>query len=171
MVGNSMSDSETRAAPQAPAEAADEAAAALAARTEPRPALPAAQPLPAPAAAAPTPGPWPTPILDPAAFRSDNPEMRLRDMLAFAMAAEAGGAAPDVAGLRHKAEGELNAFAYRLLHNRVEEIRREAMQEQIAGMRPTLSFATLVTANAVALILAGMAGALLWVFLTGLGGH
>jgi hypothetical protein len=182
MVGNNMSDSETRAAPQVPAEAADEAAPApaapaVAARAEPRPAppaaLPAAQPLPAPAATpnAPTPGPWPTPLLDPAAFRSDDPEMRLRDMLAFAMAADSGGAAPDITGLRQKAEGELNAFAFRLLHNRVDEIRREAMQEQIAGMRPTLSFATLVAANAVALVAAGLIGALLWVLLTGLGGH
>jgi hypothetical protein len=173
MVGNSMSDSETRAAPPVPAEAADEAppAPALAPRAEPRPALPAAQPLPAATATAPTPGPWPTPLLDPAAFRSDDPEMRLRDMLAFAMAADSGGAAPDITGLRQKAEGELNAYAFRLLHNRVEEIRREAMQEQIAGMRPTLGFATLVAANAVALVAAGVIGALAWGLFATMGGH
>lgn len=186
-----MSESQSRVSPQAPAEPADNATPANATRSEPRPAvarlidaqaLPSAEPLP-PAGAAPssgptpghtpghTPGPWPTPLLDPAALRSNDPEMRLRDLLVFGYAAEAGTAAPDIPALRLRAEGELNAFAYRLLHNRVEEIRREAMQEQIAGMRPTLGFATLVAANALGLVAAGLAGALLWLMFAGMGGR
>lgn len=185
-----MSDNETRLAP---AEAMVKVLAGPVEDGDGRPAqsrlvsaqaLPAAQPFPSagdsqsPPVIAPhetnaglTPGPWPTPLLDPAAFRSDDPEMRLRDMLAFAHAAESGGAVPDVAALRLRAEGELNAFAYRLLHNRVDEIRREAMQEQIAGMRPTLSFATLVAANASALFAAGMLGAVLWGLIAAVGGR
>jgi hypothetical protein len=94
-------------------------------------------------------------LLTPAAFRSAAPEDRLRDLLAFAFAAEEGRLpAPDgVDALRRKADAELSAHAVRHLHNRVEEIRREAQAEALAaGPRPP-GFVKLVLAALVAFLI------------------
>jgi|GEM_PF-2561497 len=80
-------------------------------------------------------------------------ETRLRDLLAFGMAVEAGRPlGPDgVDGLRRKAEGDLHAFAFRHLHNQVEVIRREAAAEQIARTPRAPGFGAIVLANLVAI--------------------
>jgi hypothetical protein len=86
------------------------------------------------------------------------PETRMRDLLAFGLAVEAGRPpAPDaVETLRRQAEADLQAHAFRLLHNQVETIRREAMEEQMARMRgASLGFGGAVVANLVALALVG----------------
>lgn len=84
-------------------------------------------------------------------------ETRLRDLLAFGMAAEAGRPpGPDgIEGLRRKADAELEAHAFRVLHNQVEAIRRQAMDEQLARTGRGLSFLGAVAANLAALLLGG----------------
>lgn len=184
-----MAEGGTQSAEQPPAEARITAVPAMAAGETRRPvlprplsvaALPAVDALPAPIVATPSfPAKVSAPIMpinvamaiNPGNFHSGDPEMRLRDLLAFAHAAEAGGTQPDIAALRLRAEGELNAYAFRLLHNRVEDIRREAMQEQVASIRPTLSFSTLVAANVVALAAAGIGVLLFWALLAAAGGR
>jgi hypothetical protein len=91
-------------------------------------------------------------------------ETRLRDLLAFGMAVEAGRPLPPdgVETLRRKAEADLQAHAFRLLHNQVETIRRDAMQEQVARLPRGLSFSQAVVANLLGLILAGGIVTLLW---------
>jgi len=86
------------------------------------------------------------------------PDTRLRDLVAFALAAEAGRPVPPagVEGLRNKAEADLQAHAFRLLHNQVETIRREAVAEQMARMSRGLSFSGVVIANLLALAVAGV---------------
>jgi hypothetical protein len=83
-------------------------------------------------------------------------ESRLRDLLAFGMAVQAGRPpGPDgVDGLRRKAEADLHAYAFRLLHNQVEEIRRQAIAEQLDRMPRPLGFPGAVLANLAALALA-----------------
>ena len=117
-------------------------------------------------AARPTPVPAPTPAGPSlAAFRSGGADHRLRDLLAFAMATEAGRPLPadGVEALRRQADAELEAYAFRTLHNRVEAIRREAMDEQVARLRPTTGFFGLLLANLLAtcivagVVLAGLA--------------
>ena len=89
-------------------------------------------------------------------------ETRLRDLLAFGMAAEAGRLPQDgVESLRRKADAELHDHAFRLLHNQVEEIRRHAVEEQRARSG-RLSFRGAVGANLLALVLLGLAGFLIW---------
>jgi hypothetical protein len=85
---------------------------------------------------------------------------RLRDLLAFGMAAEAGKPlGPDgVADARRKAEAELEAHAFRTLHNQLEAIRREAAAEQATRMARPMSLGRAVLANVVALLLVGAAG-------------
>jgi len=85
-------------------------------------------------------------------------DARLRDLLAFGMAAETGRPlGPDgVAGLRRQAEAELEAYAFRLLHNQAETIRRQAMDEQIARLPRGISFSGAVAANLAALVLGGV---------------
>ena len=80
-------------------------------------------------------------------------ETRLRDLLAFGMAVEAGRpAGPDgVEALRRKAEAELEAHAFRVLHNQVEAIRRQAVDEHLGKARRGLSFLGAVLANLIAL--------------------
>lgn len=90
-------------------------------------------------------------------------ETRLRDLIAFGMAAEAGRIGPDgIEGLRRKAEAELHAHAFRLLHNEAERIRREGMDAERARAPRAGGFARLVAANLVALALfaAGLLAAL-----------
>jgi hypothetical protein len=84
---------------------------------------------------------------------------RLRDLLAFGMtAADARPLGPDgVEGARRKAEAELEAHAFRTLHNRVEAIRREAAAEQAARMARPMTFGRAVLANIVALLVVGAA--------------
>ena len=95
-------------------------------------------------------------------FLSGRAEDRLVDLLAFALAAE-GKAAPGQAGverLRSRAASELADHAARSMHNRIEEIRRDAVNEHLGALRRPLGFAGIVLANLVALGLAGVAG--LW---------
>lgn len=86
------------------------------------------------------------------------PDTRLRDLLAFALAAEAGRAlTPDgIEALRKKAEAELQVHALRTLHNRVETIRHEAVADFVARMPRGLSFSRVVIANLVAIGVAGV---------------
>lgn len=90
-------------------------------------------------------------------------ETRLRDLLAFGMAAEAGrpvGPA-EVEALRRKADAELAAYAFRTLHNQAEAIRQQAVQEHFARLRIP-GFATLVAANLIALVAGAAIAFLLW---------
>ena len=82
----------------------------------------------------------------------------MRDLLAFGMAVESGQPpGPDgVDSLRRKAEGELEAYAFRLLHNQAETIRRQAMDEQIARLPRGISFSGAIAANLAALVLGGV---------------
>lgn len=91
-------------------------------------------------------------------------DTRLRDLLAFGMAAQAGGPlGPEaVPALRRKADAELQAHAFRLLHNQVETIRRQAVDEQLARGPRGLSFNQAVAANLAALVLAGALAVLGW---------
>lgn len=110
---------------------------------------------PAPADASRRPRPAVEPVLTPAAFRSGNPEERLRDLLAFAFAAEEGrpSGVEGVDLLRRKADGELSAYAVRHLHNRIEEIRREAQKEALSGGPRPPGFLKLVLAALTAFLI------------------
>ncbi|MGX9965110.1 hypothetical protein ACVFYP_17400 [Roseomonas sp. F4] len=101
----------------------------------------------------------PQPCLE--AFLSGQPDERLRDLLAFALAVETGPPA-DRDALRAKAEAELDAMAFRRLHNQVEAIRLEAAREQLAGLRGGPGFLRLVAAQLVALGLVAGLALLLW---------
>ncbi len=97
----------------------------------------------------------------PDAFRAgDSEEDRLVAQLAFAMAAERGlAASPEtVESLRTQAAATLSAFAFRYLHNRVEEIRREAVAAQLGRIGRPPGFLRLVLANLAALAIAAVAG-------------
>lgn len=85
------------------------------------------------------------------------PETRMRDLLAFGMAVEAGRPpGPDgIEALRRRAEAELESHAFRVLHNQVETIRRQAVEEQIGRLGGGLRFRGAVLANLLALALAG----------------
>jgi len=79
----------------------------------------------------------------PAPFLATRPkEERLDALLAFALAAEAGQpATPGVIVARgEEASRLLTEHAYRLLHNHLGEIRREAVAEHMAALRPPLGF-------------------------------
>jgi hypothetical protein len=92
------------------------------------------------------------------------PEDKLIAQLAFAMAAEAGTPPRDadaIRSLRDRARAALSDFAFRYLHNRVAEIRAEAVAEASAASRRGPSFLRLVLANLVALGLCGAAFAAL----------
>ncbi len=79
-------------------------------------------------------------------------ETRLRDLIAFGLAAEAGRIGPDgIEGLRRKAEADLHAHAFRHLHNEVERIRREAVDEERGRAPRANGFLRLVLANLAAL--------------------
>jgi hypothetical protein len=106
-----------------------------------------------PAAAAPPP-PSPAPFL-----AARPPEARLEGLLAFALAAEAGDAAatPETLAKRGaEADRLLTEHAYRLLHNHVAEIRREAVAEHMAALRPPLGFWASAAACLAALAVAGL---------------
>ncbi|MGG5811204.1 hypothetical protein [Falsiroseomonas sp. CW058] len=144
------------------------------AATRPSPAAPrapeagAAQPAPRPAAARPDSAPRavPPPFPAPSAFL-EGPDTRNRDLLAFALAAEAGRplAPGDIAGFRQKAEAELHAESLRILHNRVEAIRAEAVQETLTRIAQPMGWHGIVAANMVALAAAGAVSFALWLLL------
>ncbi|NKE47889.1 hypothetical protein HB662_24140 [Roseomonas frigidaquae] len=94
-------------------------------------------------------------------FITDRADDRLRDLLAFAMAVEA--ARPtEPEALRRKAEADLQAHAFRTLHNQVETIRLEAAKEQIGRLRRGPGFLKLVLANLLAIALVLGAAYALW---------
>ena len=111
------------------------------------------------------PGPRLVPPVEPGldAFQS-GPETRLRDLLAFGLAAEAGKpvAAGDIAMLRQKADAELHAHALRTLHNQVETLRLEAATEALARAGRSIGFWSVLAANLLALAIAGGVGWMLW---------
>ncbi|MBU8546707.1 MULTISPECIES: hypothetical protein [Roseomonadaceae] len=90
-------------------------------------------------------------------FLSGRPDDRLRDLLAFALAVEAG-PPMDRAALQARAEAELEALAFRRLHNQVETIRLEAAREQILRLRgpglPRLILGNLIALGLVAGVVA-----------------
>jgi hypothetical protein len=99
----------------------------------------------------------------PASFGAAGPagaEDRLVGLVAFALAAEKGEvAAPPtpeaVQSYRSQAAAALSDFSFRYLHNRVEEVRREAAAEATAGAPRPPGFLALVLANLLALAVAG----------------
>lgn len=95
----------------------------------------------------------------PAAYRSgDGAEDILIAQVAFALAVETGSHPSATAeardALRSRAVTALSDFAFRYLHNRIEDIRREAAAEATARVRRPPGFAMLVLANLVALAIA-----------------
>lgn len=101
-----------------------------------------------------------------APFRAGRPEEeRVVDLLAFAMATErALLATPEaVQQLRSNAAADLAAWALRHLHNRVTEIRQEAVQEQLGHLPRPPGFVKLFSASLLAAAIAG--GAVAWLVL------
>jgi len=94
-------------------------------------------------------------------FTSGKAEDRLTDLLAFALASEAAEPpGPDgVERHRRRAAAELADHAARAMHNRIEEIRRDAVAEHIGALRRPMGFLQTVIANLVAL---GAAFGLWW---------
>lgn len=70
------------------------------------------------------------------AFRSGSAEDRERDLLAFALAAQGGDTlSPEtVEKRRREADAALAAWAHRYLHNRIEQIRLEAVREHLGRL-------------------------------------
>jgi hypothetical protein len=98
------------------------------------------------------------------AFRSGDPEGRLRDLVAFGLAWEAAKpvAADEIPDFRRKAEAELHANAFRVLHNRVQEIRLEAMTEQAALSGAGAGYARLIVAQMIAMLLFAIGSVIVW---------
>lgn len=97
----------------------------------------------------------------------------MRDLLAFGMAVEAGcPPGPDgIVDLRRKADAELEAHAFRQLHNQAETIRRQAMDDQLARLPRGLSFTGVVLATMAGLALTAVLLLLLWLVAPGLMGE
>lgn len=94
-------------------------------------------------------------------YLSGQADERVVDLFAYALAVE-DKAPPGPAGidrLRSRAAAELADHAARIMHNRIEEIRRDAVGEHLGALRRPPGFVTLVLANLVGCTLAG-AGAL-----------
>ncbi|MBX9701852.1 MAG: hypothetical protein K2X74_20620, partial [Acetobacteraceae bacterium] len=128
----------------------------------PAPAGSTPAPAPAPGGAAPATGPRPARApIGPAAFRTgEGAEDRLIAQVAYALAAEAGTPPQSqdaLRGLRDQATAALSDFAFRYLHNRTEEIRREAAEEALAKAPRPPGFLMMLLANLVALAVAGAA--------------
>ncbi len=90
-------------------------------------------------------------------------EEHLVDLLAFAMATERGLAvSPEVIhAQREQAHAALATYSIRNLHNRVAEIRQEAVMEYMGRFARPMGFIKIVMANLLALLMAGLlAGAL-----------
>lgn len=94
-------------------------------------------------------------------FVTDRADDRLRDLLAFAMAVKAAQPAEPEA-MRRKAEAELQAHAFRTLHNQVEAIRLDAARDQIAHLRGGASFLKLLLTNLLAMALVLAAAYAIW---------
>ena len=94
-------------------------------------------------------------------FMSGSADDRLTDLLAFALAAEGEepAASDRVERLRRRAAAELADHAARAMHNRIEEIRRDAVAEHIGALRRPLGFVGTALANLVAI---GAAVGLWW---------
>ncbi len=109
-------------------------------------------------AAPPPPPPLPPPAHPGPFLAARSPEARLAGLLAFALAAEAGeGATADVLARRGaEADRLLTEHAYKLLHNHVSEIRREAVAEHMAALRPPLGFWGVAGACLAAVAVAGL---------------
>lgn len=125
---------------------------------------PPGRPADPPVAPAMAPAPEPTPAagdrrptpLDP--WLDGQPEDRRNtNLLAFALATaqRVNPTTEGIARMRQQADAELAGHAMRYLHNRVEEIRQQAVQERLAGLRQPPGFGSLVLANLLALALAG----------------
>jgi hypothetical protein len=95
--------------------------------------------------------------LAPADFLSGAPEDRARGLLAFALALEAGDAssAETIVARREEADRLLTEDGFRRLHNRIEEIGRNAVLEHLGNMRQPPGFITLIVANIAGLVLVG----------------
>jgi hypothetical protein len=94
-----------------------------------------------------------------AAFRAGRPEEeRLVDLLAFALATEKDqpGTPETVETLRREASTALTEHAFRYLHNSVEQIRREAVAEQLRSLPRPAGFGRQILANLIALAIAGL---------------
>jgi hypothetical protein len=85
-------------------------------------------------------------------------EERPVDLMAFALAAEKRQPLTPEAidRLRQEASAVLSEHAFRYMHNSVEQIRREAVAEQMARIARPPGFGTLLLANLLALLIAGL---------------
>jgi hypothetical protein len=98
------------------------------------------------------------PERDLSVYRAGRPaEDRMVDLLAFAIATEAGHpATPEAVELsRQAAQSALSDHAFRYLHNSIDQIRREAAAEQLAKLPRPAGFGTMLLASLVALAIAG----------------
>jgi hypothetical protein len=94
-------------------------------------------------------------------FLTGREDDRLRDLLAFGMAVQA--ARPtDPDAMRNKAEAELQAHAFRTLHNQAEAIRLEAARDQLARTRQSLGFTGSFVASLLALLFGVAIALVLW---------
>ncbi|MCB4821073.1 hypothetical protein [Roseicella aerolata] len=86
---------------------------------------------------------------------------RAVDLMAFALAAEKRQAPSDetIDRFRQEAATALSEYAFRYMHNAVEQIRREAMAEQLSRLGRPPGFGTLLLANLLALAIAGLVAA------------
>lgn len=98
-----------------------------------------------------------------AAFRSGIAEDRERDLLAFALAVQGGDTlSPEtIERRRREADAALAAWAHRYLHNRIEELRTEAVRDYLGRLPRPPSFPRLVAAAFAGVVLA--ATLLAWV--------
>jgi hypothetical protein len=107
--------------------------------------------------------------LPPSAFRSGQPDEALQDSLSYglyARATEEGREPMRVAGepatldmiarYRAQATADLHAFAFRYLHNHAEQIRQDAIRENLGRIRRPPGLLTLVLASTVGVLLAGL---------------
>ncbi|TDH64473.1 hypothetical protein E2C06_00575 [Dankookia rubra] len=85
------------------------------------------------------------------------PEDRVLNLLAFAIATEAGHPlTPEgIEQSRQAAGSALSDHAFRYLHNTIDQIRREAAAEQLAKLPRPPGFGAILLANLVALAIAG----------------
>ena len=91
-------------------------------------------------------------------------EARLVDLLAFALATERGEPpTPEVMDAeRERAHAALATYSIRNLHNRVAEIRQEAVMEYLGRFARPAGFVKIVMANLLALLLFGLLGGALY---------
>ena len=100
------------------------------------------------------------PERDLAAYRAGRPsEDRLVDLLAFALATDAGHATTPEAieASRQAAQTALSDHAFRYLHNSIEQIRAAAVAEERARLPRPPGFGTMLLANLIGLTIAGLA--------------